>query len=1079
MSKKIISLLLVFIFVFPMLPLGYVKGAEYDIAVTDVKVYENGERLTGLKAGTLTVNVTLVNSGETPVTPFVVAMICKGTKDIYQTVSFAGKDDVVFIKDTPNDVSLSLECASVEDSFLKVMIFDNKNDLNVLSEQYYFPSEKDITLTDIKIDGTSVSGFNPQVYEYAVEMPFEESFPTEFSYTLYNSSALVEMTKPTAYGEYLKIEVSIDGYGKNEYKILITEAPDPKIPSVSNVKYNGEDGKIISPFVVGTYRYSDNQDAFSDFSGIEFSKNSYYIQPKYSDYKDENFKNRDYEWLSFSINRSADVYVVSFVTVSGSYMPWLSTQGYKVIGEDGTLLAPTTKEGKLMLGVTTGSTNAGRKNAYLYKKTYELPSDGKTKETISFGGDGLGDERYGVYGVIVDFKDESLFLSDIKVNGESLVGFDRDKTEYELYNLPGDADVTYTKVENSSTVTKDVTDEKITLTVSNGKEEKVYTILRKEKRNDLQVIQTLSSSYNIVDSFDANTKRFADQSYGFTNFDGFLEVIKGHEVIYIQTAYNDRKNIATNYTQSDAYMTLKLNATANIYVLTPFTIESNTKNQKTLKDWEPVIKSDGETLYKMTNAESSNVRKRAYLYKKKVTVSSIYDYQTVTINCPLDNPDTNGNNYVYTVLVEFLPETQETSSVFKRGLTVFAEELTDKVTSLNGKAQNGVLTVSGESTVLNGDLSVFVQNNADLNSKDYSKIIYLNSVKTDSDGKFTAKVPLYEIRGTLQYFAGEKSGEITYAPIGDNNITSFKLSNTSASINGTNITLTLPSGTDVRGLIANFDVHKDAAVYVNDILQTSGVSKNDFTNSVEYKVTADDGTVKTYTVTVTVPVVILPPSGGGGGGGNVGGVSSGGGPSNVEVTKPENPAPPVTEEIIYDTFSDVKSSHWAYVAIEKLSSKGIINGFSDGEFKPEEEVTREQAVKMLVSAFGIVPGDITFPEFSDVDKSQWYNFYIEIAVESGIVNGMSQTEFGIGKSVTREDAAVILNRIINKKSLQFTEEDKLGFTDSKDFSDYSFDAVEKISSYGLIKGYPDGTFNPKGFMTRAEFSVLLQRALKI
>ncbi len=1072
MNKKIISLIITFLLVIPMLPLNFVKADNYSMELADLKLYKASQRIVKVEEGTLTAELTLKNTGD-PLTPFIAVMLCKGTESYYQTTELVVIESAAFSSGEEKTLSAQLVCDDSEDVFLKTMIFDNKTDLNLISGQVAYPTEKDLTLTSIKINGTVIDGFNPNNTEYEVVIPFGAGFPTLFEYTLYNESVTAVKTEPTQFGEALTIKLTVDGYGEKTYTVTVNEAPDPKIPRISDLKYNGGEGTTISPVEEGILRFSDKADSFSDFKNIEFGENSYYILPKYSDYTDDTYKDASKEWISFKINRSADIYIVTAVNVSNNYLPWLNTQEYKVVGLDGQLISPLSDYSlKMAVDIDTTANPNGRKISYLYKKTYVLPTDGNTLEHITLNGDGLGDSNYGTYGVIVDFIDETTLLTDIKVDGITIPGFDKDITEYEIYNVSPDAVITYDKADAEAVVTTETDGNKIILKVSKDANEKVYTLTKKEKACDLQVLETLSSSYSVVDSFDTSTKRYEDKDYVFSDLDGFDEVIENNQVKYIQTAFSDNIDITASYTQSDVYLKFRINASANVYVLTPYQKTDN-GYQTTLDGWEPVEKQDGTPFELTTNSSNANfTRRRAYLYKKTVQSDGAYDYKTVTINCPTDSSYTT-NQYVYTVLVEFLPGTP----VANNSATTFAlEAKADEqlVTSASAKTESGDLIISGTSSVLNSLLTLVVQNNGTLDAIDFEKAIYINSIMTDAEGKFSVKIPLYDKRGKIQYFVKDKKGEIDYNPTGNNSLSSFSIGNNSSVISGNSISISVPSGTDVRGLVSAFSVHKDAKVMVGDTVQQSGVTKNDFTNPVTYKVIADDGTEKTYIVTVNVE------SGsgggfvsGGGGGGAGGNVSSSVPGSEVTVTEDETQK---SEIIPQNTFSDLTKAHWAYESVEFLHSEGIIDGYEDGRFMPESFVTREQAVKILVNAFHLVPKDKAVI-FDDVSPDEWYTFYIEIAVQNELVNGISDNLFGIGKPITRQDMATILSRLILRKGLTFTTSETEDFKDKYEASTYAVEAIDEINSYGLIKGYPDKTIRPLGRITRAEFCALIQRIL--
>ncbi len=173
------------------------------------------------------------------------------------------------------------------------------------------------------------------------------------------------------------------------------------------------------------------------------------------------------------------------------------------------------------------------------------------------------------------------------------------------------------------------------------------------------------------------------------------------------------------------------------------------------------------------------------------------------------------------------------------------------------------------------------------------------------------------------------------------------------------------------------------------------------------------------------------------------------------------------------SFGDVPSGHWAKGYIEKLSSLGIVSGKGNGNYEPEQGVTREELVKMIVETAGI-SSDETATDFGDVDSSQWYAGYIAAAVKSGIISGISADEFGVGRVVSRQDMCVILYRAIELiRPGSFNDIAKGEFADGDQIDDYAKDAVAALKSIELVNGMGDNMFYPKDGVTRAQVAKVL------
>ncbi|WP_018393453.1 S-layer homology domain-containing protein [Bacillus sp. 37MA] len=168
-------------------------------------------------------------------------------------------------------------------------------------------------------------------------------------------------------------------------------------------------------------------------------------------------------------------------------------------------------------------------------------------------------------------------------------------------------------------------------------------------------------------------------------------------------------------------------------------------------------------------------------------------------------------------------------------------------------------------------------------------------------------------------------------------------------------------------------------------------------------------------------------------------------------------------------FRDVASNHWAINQIEFLSSKGVISGFSDGTFKPETNVTRGQAAIMLVRALDLSLSNRSNPGFKDVSTKHSAYKYIAAIVDAGIYPKGAKYE--PDKTLTREEMARML---VNAYS--FKGQKNVTFSDvSKSY--WAQPYISLLAENGITAGFSNGTFQPKGAVTRAQFSVFLSRCL--
>ena len=173
-------------------------------------------------------------------------------------------------------------------------------------------------------------------------------------------------------------------------------------------------------------------------------------------------------------------------------------------------------------------------------------------------------------------------------------------------------------------------------------------------------------------------------------------------------------------------------------------------------------------------------------------------------------------------------------------------------------------------------------------------------------------------------------------------------------------------------------------------------------------------------------------------------------------------------------FSDIEK-HWAKEYIEYGVEQGYISGYEDGTFKPDKTVTRAEFSKMINNASGITATGTAKADFTDVVKTEWYFGEVQKAENAGYITGYSDGTFKPSNPVTRQEAAVILSRIV----LPVKERaDVTKFADNKSIDSWANDAIAMIAAKGYIKGDEKGNFNPKGALTRSQAAKLICEFVK-
>lgn len=213
--------------------------------------------------------------------------------------------------------------------------------------------------------------------------------------------------------------------------------------------------------------------------------------------------------------------------------------------------------------------------------------------------------------------------------------------------------------------------------------------------------------------------------------------------------------------------------------------------------------------------------------------------------------------------------------------------------------------------------------------------------------------------------------------------------------------------------------------------------------------------------------------GGNSGGSGGSGGSSGGGIKNAEYsetyTKPDTP-----EKINKNIFDDIDDVGWAVEAIIELAQKGIISGKGDRLFYPNDNITREEFVKIIVKTF-FENAEVSDKSFDDVSDGEWYSEFVKKACGEGIINGIGENIFGTGMNITREDMAVIAYRTALKSGKMKESERVSGFifADDEQISDYAKTAVYALYDAGIINGVSEDEFAAKDYLTRAQAAKII------
>ena len=184
-------------------------------------------------------------------------------------------------------------------------------------------------------------------------------------------------------------------------------------------------------------------------------------------------------------------------------------------------------------------------------------------------------------------------------------------------------------------------------------------------------------------------------------------------------------------------------------------------------------------------------------------------------------------------------------------------------------------------------------------------------------------------------------------------------------------------------------------------------------------------------------------------------------------------------EVKDSDFADVANNHWAAGTIKALAASSYIQGMGNGTYAPEGNVTRAEFVTLAINTLGYKTKKYE-DLYNDVKADQWFADNVQTAHALGLINEnmVADGYFYPDKAITREEAATILAELAKLRK-DTSAEAKAGFSDADSITDWAKNSVDITVGYGLFGGYPDGTFKPKGTITRAETAEVFFRLIEL
>jgi hypothetical protein len=173
------------------------------------------------------------------------------------------------------------------------------------------------------------------------------------------------------------------------------------------------------------------------------------------------------------------------------------------------------------------------------------------------------------------------------------------------------------------------------------------------------------------------------------------------------------------------------------------------------------------------------------------------------------------------------------------------------------------------------------------------------------------------------------------------------------------------------------------------------------------------------------------------------------------------------------TYTDIHPSQYFYEAVNWLTCRGIVAGYTDNTFRPFNNATRAQLAKMVVVGEGWQIFEPSQPTFSDVGSGDWFYGVVETAAYHGIIVGYGDGAFRPHNNVTRGQLCKI---IVLARGWTPLDPETAHFSDVPRGSAF-YTYVETAQARGVVSGYGDGTFRPNANATRGQLSKMLYTAL--
>ena len=179
-------------------------------------------------------------------------------------------------------------------------------------------------------------------------------------------------------------------------------------------------------------------------------------------------------------------------------------------------------------------------------------------------------------------------------------------------------------------------------------------------------------------------------------------------------------------------------------------------------------------------------------------------------------------------------------------------------------------------------------------------------------------------------------------------------------------------------------------------------------------------------------------------------------------------------------FTDVPSNFWAYESITKMTKEGIMSGYRNGTFKPNDPLSREEAASLFSNMIGDTPSIMLASSFSDITSDRWSSLAIESVARANIISGYGDNTYRPEQYMSRQEFAVVADKFLHYQGYR-TEDptalDTIHFSDQKFIAPWAQSSVRELALWGFINYNTKGLFNPEKYITRGEAAEITYRLL--